>query len=332
MSGSARTFAADLDADLTSADRLLWVDRGIALGTFRARPRDAVFSSAKQLRCCYLVFPRTSSEIRLDRGPASVHTPLHVVAYNAGDAYRRFAVSSQGDASDYIAIAPDVLRRFVQDEFGVEGDGGKPLFGCFSAMQTRSLFLRQRRLFDRLLARGPAVMGVEAVETPAADAPATQEAVMDLLLSAIASGVAEVPSQSQPSALRQRTVAEEVKRHVGRHFCERLDLAQLARLAGVSPGHLTRSFRRQVGMSIHQFVIELRLRESLELLPQMRNIADVAAQLGFAHHSHFTAAFGRAFGTTPSAYVLGAPRGSGRRRLSDRLEGSRMTGRRAARW
>ena len=312
-------FVADLHADLTSADRLLCVDRGFALGTFRARPSDAVFSGSYQLKCCYLVFPRTASEIRLERGPAAVHTPLDLVAYNVGDSYRRYAVSAAGDASDYIALDHAFVRRFLVDEFGdLPQAGGDLLFNRFSSAQTRSLFLRQRRLFDRLLAR-PAT----TVDADAADASDHREEMLELLLAAIASGVAGPVRTPALSASRQRAIAEDVKRHMGRRFCDKLDLDQLATLTGVSSGHLARIFRRQVGLSIHQFMIELRLRESLELLLEMRNIADVAAQLGFTHHSHFTAAFGRAFGTTPSAYLRAVPRPSGRRRLKDRLGAGR---------
>lgn len=312
-------FVADLQADLTAADRLLCVDRGFALGTFRARPSDAVFSGSYQLKCCYLVFPRTASEIRLERGPAAVHTPLDVVAYNVGDSYRRIAVSAIGDASDYIALDLAFVRRFLVEEFDDPPQaGGDLLFNRFSSAQTRSLFLRQRRLFDRLLAK-------PATGADPADASDLREDILELLLAAIATGVAGPVRPSALSASRQRAIVEDVKRHMSQRFCDKLDLDELAMLTGVSSGHLARIFRRQAGLSIHQFMVELRLRASLDLLLEMRNIADVAAQLGFTHHSHFTAAFGKAFGTTPSAYIRAAPRDAGRRRLKDRLGADRTT-------
>jgi AraC-like DNA-binding protein len=312
-------FVADLHTDLTAADRLLCVDRGFALGTFRARPSDTVFSGSYQLKCCYLVFPRTASEIRLERGPAAVHTPLDVVAYNVGDSYRRFAVSATGDASDYIALDHAFVRGFLADEFGdLPQAGGDLLFNHFSSAQTRSLFLRQRRLFDRLLA-SPAV----AADAELINASAIREEILELLLATIGTGVAGPMRPPPLSASHQRAIAEDVKRQMSRRFCDKFDLDELAMLTGVSSGHLARIFRRQTGLSIHQFMIELRLRESLDLLLEMRSIADVAAQLGFTHHSHFTAAFGKAFGTTPSAYIRAAPRRSGRRWLKERLGAGR---------
>ena len=319
MPAPSSTFMAHLNADLTSADRLLCVEDGIALGTFRASPRDAVFSGSERLSCCYLVFPRTASEIHLERGPAAVHTPVNVVAYNAGDSYRRFAVSTRGDASDYIAVDESCMRQLLLREFGDLpcGRGGTFLFDRFSTVQTRSLFLRQRRLFDRLLARTL----TDADPRPAA-APDLREDILDVLLSALATGLAGPLQPPTLPASRQKSIAEEVKRHVGRRFCEKVDLDELATLAGVSAGHLARIFRREVGLSIHRFVVELRLRESLELLPEMRNIADVAAQLGFTHHSHFTSAFGKAFGTTPSDYLRRTPRRSERSGVEKRRLGA----------
>jgi AraC-like DNA-binding protein len=46
----------------------------------------------------------------------------------------------------------------------------------------------------------------------------------------------------------------------------------------------------------------LRLHASLEMLRDPRDISSIALDLGFTDHSHFTAAFRRRFGVTPSAY------------------------------
>jgi AraC-like DNA-binding protein len=47
---------------------------------------------------------------------------------------------------------------------------------------------------------------------------------------------------------------------------------------------------------------QLRIRRALALLPHTDDLARLALDLGFASHSHFTAAFRAATGVTPSAY------------------------------
>jgi AraC-like DNA-binding protein len=56
--------------------------------------------------------------------------------------------------------------------------------------------------------------------------------------------------------------------------------------------------------SLHAYRTELRLRHALErLLERREHITQIALDLGFSSHSHFTAAFRRAFGLTPSAFI-----------------------------
>lgn len=77
-------------------------------------------------------------------------------------------------------------------------------------------------------------------------------------------------------------------------------LHDVAFALGVSPFFLARVFRAQVGVSPHQYLLRLRLGIALERLASgERNLSALAVSLGFATHSHFTAAFTRAYGTSP---------------------------------
>jgi AraC-like DNA-binding protein len=79
-------------------------------------------------------------------------------------------------------------------------------------------------------------------------------------------------------------------------------LVDAARAAGASPAYLTHVFSRFEGMSLHQYLTGLRLSRALADLPHTDNLTTLALDLGFSSHSHFTAAFRRAYGVTPSAF------------------------------
>lgn len=80
-------------------------------------------------------------------------------------------------------------------------------------------------------------------------------------------------------------------------------LAELAALAGVHPGHLTREFRRQYRCSIGEYQRARRLDRAARLLTGgEESIASIAIAAGFADQSHFTRVFRRQFGCTPGAY------------------------------
>ena len=77
-------------------------------------------------------------------------------------------------------------------------------------------------------------------------------------------------------------------------------LDDLARYAGSSPYRLCRIFRAHTGQSIRAYRSQLRLRAAFDRLLQGADITDLALELGFSSHSHFTAAFRSRFGTSPS--------------------------------
>jgi AraC-like DNA-binding protein len=77
----------------------------------------------------------------------------------------------------------------------------------------------------------------------------------------------------------------------------------IAREVFASPAHLARRFRAATGESIARYLLRLRLGLALERLADgERDLASLAAGLGFASHSHFTARFRTTFGVTPSAF------------------------------
>jgi AraC-like DNA-binding protein len=86
-------------------------------------------------------------------------------------------------------------------------------------------------------------------------------------------------------------------------------LGELAREACCSPFYLARSFRGVVGMPLHRYELRARLAAALDaVLDTSQDLTTIALELGFSSHSHFTAAFRRAYGVTPSALRNGSQR------------------------
>jgi AraC family transcriptional regulator len=66
---------------------------------------------------------------------------------------------------------------------------------------------------------------------------------------------------------------------------------------------LCRSFRNVTGHTLHRQLTVLRLRASLEAVAERgQDLTHVALDHGFNSHSHFSAAFRREYGMTPSAW------------------------------
>lgn len=91
--------------------------------------------------------------------------------------------------------------------------------------------------------------------------------------------------------------------HVEDHLAERLTLRAMAAIAHLSPDHFLRAFKQAVGQTPHQYVLNRRLLRAQELLTRSKQpVAEVAREAGFRGASHFSAAFRREYGVTPSAW------------------------------
>jgi AraC-like DNA-binding protein len=91
---------------------------------------------------------------------------------------------------------------------------------------------------------------------------------------------------------------EAAKIYLAASMSERITLDDVASAVNVSPFHLARIFQKHTGVPVHRYLTQLRLRASLERLDG--DLTTVALELGFSSHSHFTDAFRREFGKSPS--------------------------------
>lgn len=114
-------------------------------------------------------------------------------------------------------------------------------------------------------------------------------------------------SDPQHVPLRARLGREHpaITRVVGlmeRHVDQPLDLARLARRAGLSERQIERLFRQHLRRTPSDYYMSLRLERARELLRQTpMPVTDVGVATGFASASHFSTAYRRRFGHAPRA-------------------------------
>lgn len=84
---------------------------------------------------------------------------------------------------------------------------------------------------------------------------------------------------------------------------QQLTLLDLSAVVHMSPYHFARLFKQSTGVPPHRFVVGQRIARASILLRDARlSIGEVASLVGFRRPSHFTTAFRRMTGSTPSAY------------------------------
>jgi AraC-like DNA-binding protein len=117
-----------------------------------------------------------------------------------------------------------------------------------------------------------------------------------------ASGEAARSDLSQPQVRRILRLIEE-------RLPEKISVKEMAREAGLSESHFSRTFKRITGETPHQFALRLRLERASAALarPSVTSIADVAAECGFFDQAHLTREFRKKFGITPGEALNGRP-------------------------
>jgi AraC-like DNA-binding protein len=74
----------------------------------------------------------------------------------------------------------------------------------------------------------------------------------------------------------------------------------IATALGASASHLAHSFSQEAGLSLHQYLLRIRMAIALDRISGgWTDLSRLAVDLGFATHSHFSATFRHSFGLSP---------------------------------
>jgi AraC family transcriptional regulator len=268
---------------LLPAERLLFAGGGAAVGTFRCGPHEPLFDGGLPSTAHCIVFSRTAVWIQHEGGARYVADPTVVTFHTRGRSYRRWRIAEAGDRCDWIAFPDDVVREAVAYASPAQLNADRVSFPFQYAASTPAMYVRQRRLVRRLT--DDRVAGFEVEEEANA-----------LLRMAVAQ------ARRRPDVRRSPPVdaVQHARELIARTPDRRLQLSSLAAAVGLSPYQLCRWFVRICGETMTAYRLRLRLLSSLEGVCDGEHLASIAVAYGFDSHSHFTAAFRRAFGVTPS--------------------------------
>lgn len=193
------------------------------------------------------------------------------------DVYRRY----------YLLIPPTQMRAFHNDVrlLSVFRFHGEPFPYVLSVGEDKPRFDTYFFLLRDAAERGGAYMDERI------------EALMTLVLAdALALRPDMFPMAPEASFLPMQEILDELDRS----FADKFSLGALAAKFHVSPGCLSAHFRRHVGMSPMQYVIQSRLAHAKVLLLKTElSVLEISAQCGYGDVSNFVRRFRGQFGVTP---------------------------------
>lgn len=111
-----------------------------------------------------------------------------------------------------------------------------------------------------------------------------------------------IPLSISSADVRQDPL-KRARNYIRDHFSEKPSLGKLAEIAGLSPFHFQRIFKKNLGITPHEYLDDLRIHESKQILLESGDIAGIANQLGFFDQSHFSRVFKKSVGVSPAKFA-----------------------------
>lgn len=93
---------------------------------------------------------------------------------------------------------------------------------------------------------------------------------------------------------------ERVLGYIDEHICEKIELVELAEIAGYSPFYFSKLFSENMGISVTGYIRIRKLQYSMCSLLEGKKVLDVAVMYAFESHEGYTRSFTKLFGSTPS--------------------------------
>lgn len=113
-------------------------------------------------------------------------------------------------------------------------------------------------------------------------------------------GMSRHLNKSERKAVPYRELSTPIE-YIQAHFADALSVDELASACNLSVSALERRFKKHLGKTPHQYIIEVRLEHARRLLRETdKAVGTIALETGFADHSHFTRAFSKHYGSAPS--------------------------------
>lgn len=132
---------------------------------------------------------------------------------------------------------------------------------------------------------------------------AAGETDWDACVSTMILELTEAVRRHRLSAGKYSAPIQKATEFIGLNYSQEISLSRLAELAAFSQAHLSRTFKKEVGVSISEFICQLRCEEAAKLLLETElPVQEIGAYVGYVDNTYFARVFKKHYGSTPSAY------------------------------
>ncbi|KAF5440211.1 MULTISPECIES: AraC family transcriptional regulator [Pediococcus] len=109
--------------------------------------------------------------------------------------------------------------------------------------------------------------------------------------------------QEEATKISQSPLIKKIINHIDDHLYEKVTLDTLASVTNKNKAYLSTQFKKETGLTIHQYIQTKKIEEAKHLLLfTEQQLFEISALLSFASQSHFIKVFKQITGTTPKEY------------------------------
>ena len=260
--------------------RLLGQGEGWRASEFicRAGPADPAFEERHEDFAIAAVLAG-SLGYRAHAGRALLHPGAFLLG-NAGGCYECGHDHGVGDRCASLQLSPALFEEIA------------------TSVTSGARFRFAHAMLPALPVTARAFVALEALATRAAP-EAIEETVLALAERVIATSAGQTLPRAPCPPADERRITRAL-RHIEAQAEDPLDLAALARTAGMSRYHFLRRFRGVTGQTPYRYLIGVRLRRAARRLHSSRDaVSAIAYECGFGDLSTFNACFRATFGAPP---------------------------------
>ena len=105
---------------------------------------------------------------------------------------------------------------------------------------------------------------------------------------------------------REKDLTILIKEYIHSNHKDSLSVTDVAKFLGYDKSYLIRFFKKEVGMTPQQYILNEKVNRAKDLLSysRLKSLSDVAVYAGFFDQSHLNRNFKGLFGTTPKKYKI----------------------------
>lgn len=130
------------------------------------------------------------------------------------------------------------------------------------------------------------------------------KSMLNLLLIELVRNFGYTDESGSVSSMQFKSIQKTLS-YIDEHFTEKLSLAELSEMAGMSPNYFSAFFKKMSGITLWDYINSKRIDLAVRMIrgrESGKNMLEIATLCGFNNTAHFNKMFKRMTGMTPTEY------------------------------